>query len=383
MVLQHEAVVGLSSEDRNPSPEPDAEASDVLAVALTSPDPSAGISAEGDGSADAAAANTPEGAPVSLLAGDRAEAMPWSFEQWAEWSPGMQPTELPPLAVAAMADVVAAKGHPPSVIISELRAELAEKLAAGERVDATAEEAAISRLELELCHGPPRGVCVKCREAERCAAMVACGHSVLCIPCRAAVQAHIESCAGMNPLKLSRLMCPVCRGFEVDVTPDADRLFAIIDRNASQTIEPAELLIHLLVAGQEPETVAELFLNMDTDGDGRISIDEWRDGFEAFLEVAKDGPALALRKARPPPPGDDPRWAGEWPEEEDSSEDEESVRPVPRVGAAARPPSGPPAKLADGTPRTVMDMLVLPLGIPLCDVEIRLEVRTPRADEYG
>ena len=110
------------------------------------------------------------------------------------------------MAVAALADALAAKGIPPSVMISELREELAES-GLGER-SWRAEEAAITRLELELCHGPPRDVCVKCRRAPREASMIGCGHTVLCAPCEQQVQQHIKARPGMSEVKLCRLLCP-------------------------------------------------------------------------------------------------------------------------------------------------------------------------------
>lgn len=116
--------------------------------------------------------------------------------------------------------------------------------------------------------------------------MVHCGHEVLCASCLSAVQAHVGDRPGMSQRKLCRLLCPFCRGLETEEGPTADRLFSIIDTNQSGTIEPAELLIHLLVAGQEPETVADLFLGLDTNSDGLVSPEEWRAGYEAFVGLA-------------------------------------------------------------------------------------------------
>ena len=209
---------------------------------------------------------------------------------------------MPPLAVAALADAVAARGQQPSAVINSLRIELAEKIANGTTplCDEASEEAAISRLELEMCHGPPRDKCAKCRRAPRDARMEPCGHLVLFSPCLGSVQAHLEHRSGMLATKLSRLLCPVCRGFEAAESTDAESLFSILDTNANGSIEPAELLVHLLVAGQEPETVAELFLQMDVNGDGLISPTEWRDGYERFVALASEAPARALQASAPP-----------------------------------------------------------------------------------
>ncbi len=232
----------------------------------------------------------------------RAAALPWGSSEWQAWSPFSEstPASMPPVAIAALADAVAARGQPPSCVISALRSELAENLTKG-TLPATAEEAeeaAISRLELEMCHGPPRDKCAKCRSAPRQAQMVHCGHPVLCSPCASAVQAHVDGRHGMSANKLCRLLCPYCRGFERVEGAHADAIFAIVDTNQSGTIEPAELLVHLLVAGQEPETIADLFLHLDRDGDGVISPDEWRAGYERFVALSSHGPAHALQAAR-------------------------------------------------------------------------------------
>ena len=50
---------------------------------------------------------------------------------------------------------------------------------------------------------------------------------------------------------LARLMCPICRGFEVEEGASADRIFEMIDRDGNGVIESSELLLHLLVAGQD------------------------------------------------------------------------------------------------------------------------------------
>ena len=56
--------------------------------------------------------------------------MPDAFA-WRRWAPGMRPGDLPPPAVAAMADEIAKAGHSPSTVITDLRSELADGNAAG------------------------------------------------------------------------------------------------------------------------------------------------------------------------------------------------------------------------------------------------------------
>ena len=229
-------------------------------------------------------------------------AKPWSSRAWAAWAPHASPADIPPVAIAALADAVAARGQPPASMIAALRAELAEATSEGMVTEDMArdEEATISRLELEMCHGPPRDKCAKCRSQQRAARMVPCGHKVLCTSCLGSVQAHLDARAGMNAAKLARLICPICRGFEWEPGAQADDVFSIIDTDGSGTIEPAELLVYLVVAGQEPEAVADLFVQLDSDRDGRISAEEWRSGYDLFEALAAHAPACALRNGAPP-----------------------------------------------------------------------------------
>ena len=149
---------------------------------------------------------------------------PWNHAQWDTWTPGTAPTELPPVAVAALADAIASTGNSPACMIADLKAELLEAAENGD-LDAeqiASETAAIDRLQAELCSGPPPRVCVKCRQHPRIAPMVHCGHVTLCTACQATVLQHIV----LNPSrasKLARLMCPFCRGFELAVSVPGDR----------------------------------------------------------------------------------------------------------------------------------------------------------------
>ena len=110
----------------------------------------------------------------------------------------------------------------------------------------------------------------------------------------------------MRAAKLARLMCPVCRGFELEPGASADDTFAIIDTSHSGCIEPKDLLLHLLVAGQEPDAVAELFRDLDLDEDGVVSQEEWRAGYMRFLNLAHpeagDHSSVPLPSSEPEPP---------------------------------------------------------------------------------
>lgn len=193
---------------------------------------------------------------------------------------------MPPVAAAALADAIAATGNSPALMIADLKAELSDAVERGEIENPAAEQEAIRKLEKEVCGGAvPLGKCAKCRVAPRDAHMIGCMHLTLCKQCESTVSAHVRG-NSERAFKLARLMCPICRGFEVETSASADSVFELIDLNKSGTIESGELLLHLLVAGQEPETISELFAEMDTNQDGVISIDEWRAGFTQFMQLA-------------------------------------------------------------------------------------------------
>ena len=227
-------------------------------------------------------------------AAPRAEdSLAWSKNIWRLWNPeqGTSTTDLPPVAVAALADAIAAAGQSPTIVIADLRAELADAVANDSLAKGrmAREVAAINRLEAELCGGAvPADKCAKCRVRPRTARMVCCMHLTLCDACEKSVSLHVNG-HEERAKHLSRLMCPVCRGFEIEDGASADSIFAIVDRDGNGVIESSELLHHLLVAGQEVESIAELFRVLDTDADGVISREEWNAGFDRFLHLAQAG----------------------------------------------------------------------------------------------
>eukprot|EP00966_Prymnesium_polylepis_P277111 6402451-Prymnesium_polylepis.1 len=151
-----------------------------------------------------------------------------------------------------MADAIAKTGHCPALVVADLRSELEENVAAGEMSaeEARVEAAAIDRLEAELLRGPPLDKCVKCRAKPRMQPMAGCSHNVLCTPCGEAVNMHVRSDASKGAM-LSRLLCPVCRGFEVEEGADADAVFGVLDRQRNGALYVPDLMLYLLVgAGQ-------------------------------------------------------------------------------------------------------------------------------------
>jgi len=65
-------------------------------------------------------------------------------------------------------------------------------------------------------------------------------------------------------------------------SPAAAKLFALIDKDASGSVDASELLDYMLGSGQEPETIGELFAALDTNKDGVVSQDEFERGFNTF-----------------------------------------------------------------------------------------------------
>ena len=90
------------------------------------------------------------GAPAAAEAGSSSSAAPWNAAIWNIWTPGFDfksTTELPPVAVAALADAMAKGGQSPSLIIAGLREELADS-SSSESTEA--EEAAMKAYTMEF-----------------------------------------------------------------------------------------------------------------------------------------------------------------------------------------------------------------------------------------
>ena len=265
----------------------------------------------------------------------------WSSNIWRLWNPqGSTTTDLPPVAIAALADSIAAAGKSPSIIVADLRAELSEGIASGlmPQGRAAKEEAAIGRLEAELCGGAvPAGKCCKCRVHDRNARMVGCQHLTLCTVCATSVTKHVNG-HDERAKHLSRLMCPVCRGFEIEAGASAESIFAIIDRDGNGVIDSSELLMHLLVAGQEPDTIAELFTGLDANADGVISKEEFAAGFDRFLGIASCCPPAP--KLAPEEPIDGEARSGGEPAVDGAEGEAGGVEGLAGLRVGAPPPEG-------------------------------------------
>ena len=76
----------------------------------------------------------------------------------------------------------------------------------------------------------------------------------------------------------------------------ANAIFDQIDADKSGEIDPKELMMALLGAGQEHETVSDLFRVLDTDGNGSISREEFIAGFDLYQKYDK---LAVLRRLTP------------------------------------------------------------------------------------
>ena len=70
-------------------------------------------------------------------------------------------------------------------------------------------------------------------------------------------------------------------------------MFGCIDADKSGEIDSTELMMHLLGLGQEHESVSELFKALDTDGDGKISREEFIAGFDKVATFQRLQPGAA------------------------------------------------------------------------------------------
>eukprot|EP00964_Phaeocystis_antarctica_P127721 scaffold91434_cov75-Phaeocystis_antarctica.AAC.1 len=74
-------------------------------------------------------------------------------------------------------------------------------------------------------------------------------------------------------------------------------MFNCIDADKSGEIDSTELMLHLLGLGQEHESVSALFKELDTDGDGKISREEFIAGFDKVAAFQRRQPGAAPNEA--------------------------------------------------------------------------------------
>ena len=89
---------------------------------------------------------------------------------------------------------------------------------------------------------------------------------------------------------------------EPAVVDEAERIFREIDADCSGTIEPEELAAYLVTedSGVAPSKAHALLMQLDTDGDGKISLEEWRAGWKKG--IVGGGQGLSSTRSAPPSP---------------------------------------------------------------------------------
>ena len=78
-----------------------------------------------------------------------------------------------------------------------------------------------------------------------------------------------------------------------------DAIFRAVDVDGDGNVDPSELLEYLLSVGELPSVAHELLRKLDVNGDGLISLEEWRTGWLAGMIPVEKEPAAKAEAEEP------------------------------------------------------------------------------------
>ena len=68
----------------------------------------------------------------------------------------------------------------------------------------------------------------------------------------------------------------------------AHEIFGRIDKDGNGNVSPDELAVHLLGLGVDEDQVSALFLQLDLNSDGKITLEEFKAGYAAYCATASN-----------------------------------------------------------------------------------------------